>query len=416
MSNQLEHIQQMEMALIGLAIDQPDTWCERLFERLRPEDVSGRMHHVAAALYRLHTDGQPITPQLLMEELRRENRLRSEHGVLISDAVVYGQSTPTPDRYLDALCDIYLARQVYAAGERVKQLAASDVHGALVQMGVDYDRLTASAAERVEDTSENLADLLRTEIEDVDWLIPNLIPKSDRVLITSDEGAGKSTLLRQFALSLALGLEPFDPGLDPIKPGKVLLIDAEVSRNQLIKALKDMHRFAARHTHSGQPENLIVESRQSGVDLGDPSDQAWLSRMVREHNPQMIALGPLYRLTEGDINEEDSVRRWQRSLEPFLELGVSIVMEHHAPNASDGSGNRFLRPIGSSVIRRWFAQGIGMRPKKCDTHELLFCRRCSRRALVEMWRGSRDETHWPLELRSPAEAIWWLDATDPEAL
>lgn len=410
---ELEHIAQMEQALIGKCIESPEPWCERVFSKLRPESMGSRSHHVVMALYRMHQDGDAITPQLVLENMRQANSLRSEHGVWISDAIAFGHTTPNPDNYIDALANVYLAREVYSAGERVKQLAASDVNLALMQMGMDFERLSSSAEDRNQDTSETLADLLRSPITDVDWLIPNLVPKSDRILITSDEGAGKSTMLRQFALSLALGIEPFDPGTVDVRPEKVLLIDAEVSRNQLIKALKDMHRFAARHEHAGRPENLIVESRQAGVDLTDPTDQAWLRRLVRDHNPQMIALGPLYRLVSGDINDEETVRRWQRVLEPFLELGISIVMEHHAPNASDGGGKRFLRPIGSSVIRRWFAQGVGMRPKQCDTHDRLFCRMCSRRAHVEMWRGSRDETHWPLELRSPAESIWWLDATDP---
>jgi AAA domain len=408
----LEHIQQMEMAVIGAVIEQPDRYAEAVFGSLQVEQFGGRLYQVASTVYEMVTDRAPITPQLVLERMRTKGVLRSEHGVMVADCCAFGYATPSVESYVDALADLYLARRIHILGTRAQVMAKeSDVHSTLTYLSREIAEMAETAGARIVDETMTLTDILSMPDEDITWLVPNLIPASDRILITADEGAGKSTLLRQLALAYALGVDPFEPA-NTIEPGKALLIDCEVSSQQLSKALRQMHSFGSRHTHSGKPDNLLVESRQGGVDLCDPADQAWLLRLVRQHQPKIIALGPLYRMATGDINDESTVRCWQRLMEPLLEQGISIVMEHHAPNAHDGGGNRMLRPIGSSVIRRWFAQGIALRSEPCAGHDRLFCRLCPRRGKIELWRGSRDETWWPDKLRSPMKDIWWLGADD----
>ena len=87
--------------------------------------------------------------------------------------------------------------------------------------------------------------------------------------------------------------------------------------------------------------------------------------------------------------------------------GVAVVVEHHIGNEGP-DGRRSLRPIGSSAMRRWAAQGIGFRQVKC-THEADDCRSCGRSARVERWRGGRDETHWPTRIKSPSKGGYWWE-------
>jgi ATPase subunit of ABC transporter with duplicated ATPase domains len=49
-----------------------------------------------------------------------------------------------------------------------------------------------------------------------DWLIPGLLERGDRVIVTGQEGKGKSTLLRQIGVQVAAGIHPFT--LDDIVP------------------------------------------------------------------------------------------------------------------------------------------------------------------------------------------------------
>jgi len=402
----------MEMSVLGCAMEDPEGRGSALFDRVDVDSFGGRTHHIAAALYRMIKNKQAITPELVMQHLHKQGRLRHDTPSLLADMVAQAFDAHF-DHYLQALTDVYLSREVMKLGNRITELAVEQDPGSVMNfISENLVRLRDEADTRPEREPETLLDLLAMQDLEDEWHIPGLLPTSDRLLITANEGGGKSVLLRQIALSYALGLHPFEPTVTQ-DPGIALLIDAENSRRQVVRGLKNQYAYAMQYQVTGKPENLVVESRQGGMDLCEPGDQAWLLRLVRKTNAKVLCLGPLYRMAGGDINDEATVRCWQRVLEPLLEEGVSIVMEHHAGNGTDGGNKRALRPIGSSVIRRWFSQGVGLRINECEAHEVLYCRVCKRTAGVEMWRGSRDETHWPRHLRSPGTA-WWLSDDDPD--
>ena len=79
-----------------------------------------------------------------------------------------------------------------------------------------------------------------------------------------------------------------------------------------------------------------------------PDRQAWLLRLVRQHRPRLLALGPLYRMVKGDIQDKEQVRCWQRLLEPLLEENVSIIIEHHSPKRHQPQ--RAQRPAAHRLI------------------------------------------------------------------
>ena len=409
----LPHIEQMEMAVLGAVIDMPDNG-DLVFARLPIDQFSSRVFHLAVAIHERWADKQAITPELVLETLRQQSRLRAETGALVYDCVAAGHLAPVR-QYVDQLAEVYAQRRLYQLGARVQQMSAeSTLHHTLSYVKGEVETIAHEVDDRQQDVTQTLGDILaEPDPGPVDWLIPDLLPASDRLLITAAEGGGKSVLLRQFAMSLALGIQPFDT-TGQMEPQRALLIDAENSRRQVVTSLRRMYSFASRHPHTGNPEMLLVESRQGGLDLCDPIDQGWLTGLVRQHRPRLICLGPLYRMVAGDITDEAAMRCWQRVLEPMLEEGVSIVMEHHAPHAKDTNGLRELRPIGSSVLQRWFSQGIGIRTRKCRQHDWEFCRTCPREGRVELWRGSRDETRWPRHIKSPGSDVWWLTDLEKE--
>jgi len=325
---------------------------------------------------------------------------------MLTDMVAYGEQIFDLDYYVNALARINAQRQIRYLGVRLQDMADTcEPLAALAYVDNELKRLQRAAETTDTPALITLADMLNEKDDgEIEWHLDGVLPKSDRLLIVAEEGVGKSVLLRQLAMSYAMGVHPFDIRRGQ-KPGRAMLIDCEVSRRQLVRSLRDMYSYVA-PLASGSPANLVVESRQGGIDLCDPVDQGWLLRLVREHRPMVLCMGPLYRMATGDINEEQNLRCWQRVLEPLLEWGTSIVMEHHVGNANVG-GKRDLRPIGSSVIRRWMSQGIALRLQECDAHGDEFCRVCGRMASVEHWRGSRDETDWPCFVRSPGQVAWW---------
>ncbi len=57
-------------------------------------------------------------------------------------------------------------------------------------------------------------------------------------MLSAAEGVGKSTFMRQFAVLSAAGIHPF--AFKPMKPTRVLVVDAENSERQWRRATRDL--------------------------------------------------------------------------------------------------------------------------------------------------------------------------------
>src|SRR5699024_6783073 len=97
--------------------------------------------------------------------------------------------------------------------------------------------------------------------DDYDWIIPNLLEKQDRVVITGGEGAGKSYFVQQMAILSAAGIHPMTG--DQIDPIKVLVVDAENSEKQWRRRIRPLVRKAAREgtADPAQVMNIATSTR-----------------------------------------------------------------------------------------------------------------------------------------------------------
>ncbi|TFG49182.1 MAG: hypothetical protein E4H38_05345 [Gemmatimonadales bacterium] len=411
--NDLAHVETMEMAVLGSIIDHPET-ASSVFETLHPEGFGPRVRVLVEAVSAMTKEGIPLTPELVLDRLRRAGQLRSEHGALIHDCMAHGFAVVDVSWYVSALADMKLSQRLETLGSRVQNAARTTSPESVMDfLGQELVTLRDQVGVRQHHAPTTLADLLlEPEAPDTEWHIPGVIPASDRTMIVGLEGSGKGVMLAQLALSYALGIQPFT--MEPLpRPGRALLIEVENSRSQTVRRLRQMLSWATRYPCAGGPENLIVEVRQGGIDLCKPDDQGWFLRLVNDVRPDIISIGPLYRMIgSGDINEEAMHRCWMNVFEPLLERGTSFVIEHHAPHGGEGGKRREMRPVGSSVLRRWFSQGVSLNVMECDAHRSSFCRRCPRVADLNFFRGSREGgTDWPNRVRSPGGNLWWGEAS-----
>ena len=152
---------------------------------------------------------------------------------------------------------------------------------------------------------------------------------------------------------------------------------------------------------------LTVESRPSGIDLTRAEDANWLRRLCEASQPDVLVIGPLYRMHAKNMNDEEPARALTAVIDSIRAAhNCAVVMETHAPHAGNGIV-RSLRPVGSSLFMRWPEFGYGLREKD-DTDGVM--------RLVE-WRGPRDEREFPrfLARGGPGEWPWraWTDYTLP---
>jgi RecA-family ATPase len=233
-------------------------------------------------------------------------------------------------------------------------------------------------------------------------VIPDLLERGDRLIWTGFEGLGKSVMTRQLCVAAAAGVHPFTG--EPIDPVRVLFIDCEnpdrKSRRHFIR-LERSARFQGFPVPKG---TLRILQRPEGLDLTRDDDAAWLVERVTAHKPDLLSVGPFYRLHAADANEELAARQVVTVLDAArLAADCALVTEAHSGHGDGGS--RSVRPVGSSLLLRWPEFGYGMKPNgKADEHGR------HHEAVIVPWRGPREERHWPREVRWGAtEADWpWV--------
>lgn len=243
--------------------------------------------------------------------------------------------------------------------------------------------------------SKSLGQVLAGD-DDYDWVIPGLLERRDRMLLTGVEGGGKSMLIRQLAVMAAAGLHPFT--FFKMPPVRVLVVDAENSEKQWRRASKVLVSKASSFgvADPARTVQLVCAAR---MDLSRDADLGQLHRLMDEQKPDVLFIGPLYRLIPRAINSDDDATPLLAALDTLRERGVAMVIEAHAGHAMGSGGERDLRPRGSAALLGWPEFGFGLRPDKNG--------RSSREFQLVRWRGDRDERKWPTRISRGASEWPW---------
>jgi len=239
--------------------------------------------------------------------------------------------------------------------------------------------------------AKSLAEILEGN-DSYDWIIPGLLERQDRVVITGAEGAGKTTWARQLVVLAAAGIHPTT--FEPITPVRVLVVDAENTERQWRRAVRYTVREAARRGSADPAMSVhIVAGRR--LDITKGSDLADIHRLVDLHKPDVLYIGPLYKLVPKAITNDDDASPLIVALDSLRERGLALIMEAHAGKASDSSGQRNLAPRGSAALMGWPEFGIGLQTTD-DKNEIHVVR----------WRGDRDERDWPKAMHRGGDWPW----------
>lgn len=225
-----------------------------------------------------------------------------------------------------------------------------------------------------------------------DWLVPGLLERRDRVIVTGAEGGGKSTLARQMSVQLAAGIHPFT--LEEIEPARVLLVDCENSRRHVRRQLRPLLISATQAGRELERDMLFPIVRPEGVNLLSNHDADQLVKHVELDEPALLVIGPSYKLAEGDPTAEETARRVVSVLDTIRErFSCAVLLEAHQPHEQNGQRPR--RPYGASLWLRWPEFGLGLSPD----------------GALRMWRGPREERDWP-RLLQRGGAWPWTPATE----
>lgn len=233
-------------------------------------------------------------------------------------------------------------------------------------------------------TAIPLAQVLHSDVE-YDWVIRGLLERKDRLMLTGAEGGGKSTLIRQMAITAAAGIHPFREY--PIEPARVLVVDAENTEKQWARETRKW-AHSAEQLDTDDPYKNFRLSCSPRLDLTKDMDLGKLHRLVDEHKPDVLFIGPLYRLTKGAINNDDDAAPLLAALDTLRDRGLAMVIEAHAGHAQNARGERDLRPRGSAALLGWPEFGYGLRRNSKNPMHVDMVK----------WRGDRDARGWPEKL------------------
>lgn len=378
--------------------------CAEILDVVEPRAFYRPAHEmIFNAITHMFVTGQPIDQITLAKYLADAGDLERIGGSAYLYQLVHAVPTAANGEYYAAIVqDRALRRGLVELGNRV------------TQMGYGTEGETTELVERAVAMSRDLRDrgmasedLPTLDLHDFlavshkyDWLVPGLLERGDRLILTASEGGGKSTLMRQMAICCAAGLDPFTQ--KPIDPVRVLILDCENGEAATRRALEPLAQTATRWNHPVARGQLSIECQPAGVDLTRPADRAWMMRRVEKLKPEMLIIGPVYRLHAGNPNDEELARKVTVVIdEARATAGCAVLMEAHAPHHNGFSKHRDLRPAGSSLWKRWPEFGYGLRPVDDEVSAVE-----DRARAVVPWRGARDERNWPTYLKQGADWPW----------
>ncbi len=395
---------QAELSLLAVAVTNPEI-------TTTVEVSEGDFYHPARgelwrAIREMHSIGQTPDPASVIAHLR----LPAHRAKVIADLMVELATLPAfrgnVDGYAATVLDMSERRRALNLLETLKAKLEDETVPALDSLAEVEQKIARNVqTEVVVEDAMTLDEFCDQEFGPIDWVVPGLLARDDRLVITGVEGFGKSMLMRQFAVAVACGMHPFS--LKPIPARKVLVVDCENPKRIMADKFGLIRSIAnTRGLNAG--DRLWIKRFPGGLDLADPVDRLNLHRLVQTFRPDLLVIGPVYKLYIGGSNarEEDLARTVTRELDQLREaFGFALMLEHHSPHGQDG--HRSVRPIGSSLWLRWSEFGWGIAPQP-DTAIV------DRIADVKHWRGARDEREWPTRLSAgrPHELPW----IDPDRL
>lgn len=376
-----------EANLVAACIGGDPARLDQLLELITPQDFyRPPLAELWSVLGDMRRHDQPIDQMRVMLELRRL-QLIQKHQTLFLDLTTRSEALPSQAGYYAAFV-VQAARQreLQELALRLEQRAAhpdADPDAVLDDFDAESLRLRRSRVnpDEMPPTMFDLAGRDNTK----SWVIPGMVADHDRVITVAHEGHGKSLLSYQTAAAVSAGLHPFTRAR--IEPHQVLIIDCE-NDPDTVSERSDLLLANCIKLGVDPGDRLRYIERPEGLELTNPSDAAWLSRIVTHVQPKLLAIGPLYRLTEQDLAKEEPSRAVMAALDRARVRGnCALLMEAHVGNERQ-DGQRPFRPYGASAWRRW--AGIGLSLKPASGWPL-----SSHIYKITDYRGRRSQRDWP---------------------
>lgn len=360
-----------------------------IWDMVDPADMADGYRDVAFVLKALAARGKITLDGLNAECARR--------GINANPARWMMYPIPADDAaavYFDARSRLRIEQAFLRASQQISEGAE---HWAIAD---DVTSLLADLHRPVEALGKygkDFAEVVDVQEEHPDWVIPGLLARNERCVITGGEGQGKSLLVYQLVLGAAYGVSPLD-GTTQSSRQRVLLLDVENTEHQIAGHYRMLR--AAYKTRSASPfadpDVRLMSTRY--IDLTRPGDRRMLIDAADDYRPDLLFMGSGYRLADGTQDHRTVAMSIQQTADQIkANTGCGVLIETHAGHGFQNDRNGW-RPEGSSYWLRWPEFGFGLAPVKTRTGRMV--RRIP-------WRGDRVVgREWPDGWRGGGYLPW----------
>ena len=340
----------------------------------------------------LKAEGKPTDAMAVQLALNGNQRLMSVHLTVTLNSAI----PESVEYHAGIVRGFSRRRQIIAAATVMKQKAENLENDPQPLISEAVNKLAAIRDLGAPDIGTMmLGELMSKPDEPYDWVIPGLLERMDRLVLTGEEGLGKSVFLRQLALMGAAGIHPFT--LEPMEPIKAHIIDLENTERHVKRQLRGMW-LQARAQGKDPSDRVAIDCRPGGIDICRDADLSWINRCLDATQPDLLIIGPLYKLAPRALQTDDHVAPVIAAVDSLRARNITIAMEAHAGHA-EGNDGRKMRPRGSAALMGWPEFGYGLRWNEVGDVDMV------------AWRGDRDERNWPMRIRRGGQWPW--TAIDP---
>jgi replicative DNA helicase len=312
--------------------------------------------------------------------------------------------------HCDRIRDTAAARALIETGKRLLQKSeTSEDPVALAEETIDALRIIQRANGSEESSVKDFHDIVSRAFDPAEFVVPGLLARGNRIIITSPEGYGKSSLLRQIAACGSAGVHPFNPR-GVCRKVRAFVVDAENPAE--INTAEYQRVYDGLAELNALPERGMLTIDECGpINLLDGRQAARLYALVEKLQPELLIIGPIYQLHEEDPNDERPARKLVAVLDRLRRISnAALVTEAHTPH-SDGPHGQLLRPYGASLWKRWPEFGYCLHPvtvlraNETPTEEQRLSLQM-RESKFTPWRGQRAARNWPERLCFGAPLPW----------
>lgn len=247
--------------------------------------------------------------------------------------------------------------------------------------------------------------------------------KGSSLVIVSQAGVGKSTLIAQLSIGWALGRKDLSFAIEPIRPLKSLVLQAENDDGDLAEMMQGVFGgfSLTPDERKAVNENLLFHriSDKTGEDFLRVAEA-----LVNLHQPDILWIDPLLNFIGADINDQREIASFcQQGLNALsARTGVVNVLIHHMGKppkdakawASMTGSDLAYAGLGSSALTNWARELLVFRRVQSEglpTFELTATKRRKRAGMRDMETGEISES---IYIQHSGHGMTWKQCPSPE--